>query len=337
MGGGTNLFVATSQGVFRASRNGGAGETHALGLQDHGGIRWLLADRDDPARLWAATEREGVWRTDDGGRTWAEKNQGLVYKHAYSLAQHPETGELYVGTEPACIFKSSDGAETWTELQSLRRLGTREDWTFPGPPYIPHVRGLGLCRSDPDVIFGAVEEGWLIRSTDGGASWDNLKDGTDFDSHTVTVLPGDPDVIVSTSGDGLYRSEDGGRTFTDAGAGIAYRYLTHIAVHPARPEILFTAGAEVAPPGWGRPGGPGAEIYRSEDAGKSWRRLTGGLPNRLEPAPRAVAGNPRDPDALYVGLHDGEIWASPDGGEGFARLAAGLPPVLGIAAVPAGA
>ena len=53
MGGGTNLFVATSQGVFRASRNGGAGETHALGLQDHGGIRWLLADCDDPARRWS--------------------------------------------------------------------------------------------------------------------------------------------------------------------------------------------------------------------------------------------------------------------------------------------
>ena len=40
-----------------------------------------------------------------------------------------------------------------------------------------------------DVIFGAVEEGWLVRSTDGGESWVNIKQGTEFDSHTVTILP----------------------------------------------------------------------------------------------------------------------------------------------------
>lgn len=337
MGDKTSLYVATGRGVFLAKRNGGTGETRALGLQDHGGIRSLLVDRHDPARLWAASERGGVWRTDDGGRTWAEKNQGLVYKHAFSLAQHPETGDVYVGTEPACIFKSSDGGETWTELDALRRLRTREDWSFPGPPYIPHVKGLGLYRSDPELIFAAVEEGWLVRSRDGGASWDNLKNGTEFDSHTVTVLPSNPDVIVATSGKGFHRSEDGGDTFTEVGDGIAYEYLCHIAVHPARPEVLFTAGTEVPPPDWGRPGGPGGEVYRSENAGKSWRRLTGGLPGRIETAPRAVAGDRQDPDALYVGLQAGEIWASPDGGEGFTQFAAGLPPVLGIEVAPADA
>ncbi len=334
MAGRTRLYVGTARGVFLIETNAAAGEARPLGLEDKGGIRWILADRDDPARVWVASERGGVWRTDDGGRRWAEKNEGLVYKHAYSLAQHPMTGELYVGTEPACIFKSGDAGETWTELETLRRLPSRKDWSFPGPPYVPHVRGLGLCRSDPDIVFGAVEEGWLVRSTDGGQSWDNLKDGADFDSHTVTVLPDDPRAVVTTSGDGLFRSEDGGETFADVNAGIANRYLTHIAVHPDRPTVLYTAGAEIPPPGWGRPGGPGAEFYRSEDAGRSWRQLTGGLPERLEAAPRAVAGNRNDPDALYIGLHDGDIWASADGGEGFSRVASGLPPVLGIAAAP---
>ena len=332
MGGGTSLYVATGRGVFLTQSNGAAGEAHALGLEDKGGVRWILADCDDPARVWAATERGGVWRSEDGGRSWAEKNEGLVYKHAYSLAQHPLTGALYVGTEPACIFRSDDRGDHWTELETLRKLPTRKDWTFPGPPYVPHVRGLGLCRSDPDVIFGAVEEGWLIRSTDGGASWDNLKDGTDFDSHTVTVLPDNPMAVVTTSGDGLFRSEDGGESFADVNAGIANRYLTHVAVHPDRPAVLYTAGAEVPPPHWSRAGGPGAAFYRSEDAGRSWHRLTGGLPDRLEAAPRAVAGDRDDPEAIYVGLHDGDIWASADGGEGFVRIASGLPPVLGIAA-----
>ena len=107
MGAGTNLFIATGDGVYLAEHAESGGEPRRLGLEGKGGVRWILADQSDPDRVWAATERAGVWRTDDGGRSWAEKNDGLVYKHALSLARHPTTGTLYVGTEPACIFKSN--------------------------------------------------------------------------------------------------------------------------------------------------------------------------------------------------------------------------------------
>ncbi len=332
MKGQTNLFVATGSGVFRANRNASSVDVRLLGLDDKSRIRWLLVDVDDPRRLYAATEGAGVWRSDDAGESWSEKNDGLLYKQAYSLAQHPTTKELYVGTEPAAIFKSINSGDSWSELDSLRGMHDRKEWTFPGPPYIPHVRGMSLCRSDSDIIFGAVEEGWLIRSLDGGATWDNIREGPDFDSHTVTVIPNNPRIVVSTSGDGIYRSDDGGNSFDDVSDGISNRYLTHIAVHPSRPDVLFTAGAEVSPPKWGRPGGPGAEFYRSDDTGKSWRRLDGDLPARLEAAPRSVAGDPTDPDTLFVGLNDGDIWMSADGGEGFMKIFEGLPPVLGICA-----
>ncbi len=329
----TSLFIATGDGVFRAVYGGSGSEPQSLGLAGKGNVRWILADRSDPDRVWAATERDGVWRTDDGGRSWAEKNDGLVYKHALTLAQHPATGHLYVGTEPACIFKSTDGGETWMELESLRRLPTRKDWTFPGPPYVAHVRGIGLCASDPNIIFGAVEEGWLVRSTDGGESWVNIKEGTEFDSHTVTILPDDPNVIISASGKGLFRSINGGESFADANAGITHPYLINVAVHPSRPRVLFTAGAEVSPPHWRRPEGAGAGFYRSDDGGDSWNRLTGGLPERIGPAPRSVALDPHAPDSVFIGLNDGEVWASLDGGEEFTRIAVDLPAVLGIAPV----
>lgn len=329
----TTLFVATARGVYSVEPDDAP--PRSLGLDDKGGVRWILADPDDPARVWAATERAGVWRTDDAGRSWREKNRGLVYKHALSLARHPATGDLYVGTEPACIFRSTDDGDSWTELESLRRLPTRKDWTFPGPPYVAHVRGIGLSAADPGVVFGAIEEGWLVRSTDGGESWVNVKDGAEFDSHTVIVLPGDPGAVLSASGKGLYRSADGGVSFTDANAGIAHPYLIGVAAHPDRPDRLFTAGAEAPPPGWGRPGGPGAGFYRSTDEGLGWRRLTGGLPMRMEAAPRSIAVHPDAPDSVFVGMNDGEVWASLDGGEEFARIVAGLPPVLGIAPVSA--
>ena len=329
----TPLMLATGDGVFLAEPNGGGYAFRKLGLD--GVVRRILADPSDPGRAWAASERAGVWRTEDGGESWTERNRGLVYKHALSLALHPATGELYVGTEPACIFRSTDGADSWTELESLRRLPTRRDWTFPGPPFVAHVRGIGLSARDPQTIFGAVEEGWLVRSTDGGESWINITQGTEFDSHTVTVLPGDGGIVVSASGHGLYRSADGGESFARSDAGIAHPYLIDVAVHPDRPRVLFTAGAEVPPPGWRRPEGAGAGFYRSADGGESWTRLTGGLPDRIGPAPRSIAVDPASPATVFVGLNDGQIWASQTGGDDFVPVLSGLPPVLGIAPLPA--
>ena len=329
----TSLMLATGNGVFLAEADAAGYESRKLGLE--GVVRWVLANPSDPNRVWAATERAGVWRTVDGGESWTEQNEGLVYKHTLSLARHPATGELYVGTEPACIFRSTNGADSWTELETLRRLPTRGDWTFPGPPFVAHVRGIGLSACDPRTIFGAVEEGWLVRSTDGGESWINIKEGTEFDSHTVTVLPDDGKTVISASGHGLYRSADGGETFARSDAGIVHPYLINVAVHPDRPRVLFTAGAEVPPPGWRRPEGAGAGFYRSADGGESWTRLTGGLPDRIGPAPRSIAVDPASPGTVFVGLNDGRIWASEDGGEAFSPILSGVPPVLGIAPLPA--
>ena len=89
------------------------------------------------------------------------------------------------------------------------------------------------------------------------------------------------------------------------------------------------------PPGWRRPEGAGAGFYRSKDAGSSWTRLTGGLPDRIGPAPRSIAMDTASPETVFIGLNDGGLWASRVGGEGFARIASGLPPIVGIAPVPA--
>ena len=85
------------------------------------------------------------------------------------------------------------------------------------------------------------------------------------------------------------------------------------------------------PPTWARPGGPGGGFYRSRDSGLSWQRLTGGLPERIGPAPRSITIDPEDADTVFIGLNDGEIWATRNGGEAFERMVSGLPPVLNIA------
>lgn len=328
------LYISTQEGLFQAELNGGAGQPHLLGLQGRGGMRSpVVVDWQDPRILYAGTGQAGVFRSEDAGQTWREVNQGIIYKEVWWLEQHPKTGALFAGTGPASVFKSTDRGETWTDSPALRDLPETKEWTFPRPPHIAHVKGLALTPDDPDRIFGAVEEGWIVRSTDGGRSWQDLTNGTEFDSHSVCVMPDDPNVIVSTSGTGIYKSVDGGETFSDASKGMTQRYMTQIAVHPARPKLLFTAAAAVPPPGWRRPEGAEAGFYRSEDQGESWERLRGGLPEHIPAAPRIIVGDREEPDALFAGMSDGTIWMSDNSGESFRVILQGLPHVTGLRVV----
>lgn len=269
-----------------------------------------------------------MYRSADGGKRWEEINRGIIYKEIWSLLQHPDTGELIVGTGPVSVFKSANRGDSWEDCAGIRALPESEEWTFPNPPHVAHVKWLDAYG---DRIFCALEEGWLARSLDAGQSWQTIREGTHFDSHFVLTLPDNPSTVISTSGHGVYRSEDGGSTFTGANEGLDCQYLAQIVVHPAKPNVLFTAAAEVPPPYWSRrPEGANAGFFRSEDQGRSWHRLTGGLPAQITPAPRATAGDPDDPDTYFVGMTDGSVWMSEDGGASFRQILMGLPPVQSI-------
>jgi len=317
-------------GLYRAEVNGSA-QVQRMSLNARGNIAAIIFDARDPQRVFVGAARDGVWRSLDGGATWHPVHDGLLYKEVWSLVQHPSTGDLYCGTQPAEVFRSTDGGDTWSECEGLRNLLDTHDWSFPGPPFVAHVKHLSVTEADPQLVFGAVEEGWRIRSRDGGSTWRNLKIGTAFDSHTAHVMPDDPKVIVSTSGIGICRSEDGGDSFADANTGLQQRYMVHVAVHPDRPKVLFTAGAEVPPPFWQRPDGANAAFYRSSDQGRSWEPLHGGLPDHMHAAPRCIVADPVDPETVYVGMSDGKVLVTHDSGDTFSTLVDdGLPAVTSI-------
>lgn len=325
------LYVSTDKGLFRADSNGSGYEAQPIAFDRYAPMRWpVVVDCNDPRRLYAGTSKSGMFRSDDAGKTWREINQGIIYKEIWSLAQHPRTGELYVGTGPASVFKSLDHGESWIDSEQFRMLPESIDWTFPPPPHIAHVKGLALCAGDSRVVLGAVEEGWLVRSRDGGATWETLKNGTEFDSHYVAIMPDDPAVILATSGNGFYRSTDSGDSFARCTEGLDRSYFAQPVVHPARPKVVFTAASAVPPPGWRRPEGADAGFYRSEDQGVTWRRLTGGLPAHITAAPRSTAGDPESPDVFIVGMNDGTVWITEDGGASFHRALSGLPPVTAV-------
>jgi len=325
------LYVGTEDGLYLAEPGGNAYQSRPLALQSKGALRSpVLIDRDDPRRIYAATSRGGVQRSEDGGSTWREINDGILYKEAWCIVQHLKSGELFVGTGPSSVFKSSDGGDHWIDCERLRDLPETIDWTFPRPPHVSHVKGLALRPDDPMVILGAVEEGWVIRSRDGGKSWQNIKDGVEFDAHSVAVMADNPEVVIATSGHGVYKSINGGDSFVDSSRGLDCRYLAQLVFHPARPKVLYTAAAAVPPPFWRRSEGAAAAFYRSENQGETWERLTGGLPDHLKAGPRGTAGDTEAPNAFFVGMTDGTIWLSEDSGESFRQILGGLPSVSSI-------
>ncbi len=311
------LYIGTGNGLFKAE-----GDTITpLGFREEGGLRCpAIIDKDDANRLYAGTQRGGMFRSEDGGATWQPINNGLTKKEIWWVEQHSKTGELWAGVSPSAMFKSADRGDSWTECEQLQSLPTIKEWTFPNPPHISHVKHVSLHPSDPDQVLGAVEEGWIIRSQDGGQTWQNLRNGCEFDAHTVYFMPDNPKVVITTSGKGVYRSEDGGESFVKTTQGMDRRYMVHLVSHPSRPNVMFTAAAEVPPPGWTRPEGGNTAVYRSDDQARTWRRLTGGLPELMVPAPRCAAGDPEDPDTVYFGFTDASIWRTSNGGESFERV-----------------
>ena len=323
------LYVGTERGLVRAKPDlHGAYTCEWLGAELRN-VTALVVDRADPLRLYAAS-RHGIFRSDDAGAHFREITRGLVHKDVWALAQHPASGELFAGTEPPSIFKSSDSGETWVDCPRVRALEDSLSWTFPRPPHIAHVKHIALSENDARLVYGAVEVGWVIRSADGGDTWETIKRGIAQDAHAVTLVPNRPSMVIVATGEGLFRSTNGGHTFEvsdtlldpagERSARAMGRYMAPVVVHPARPNVLFTAAAEVPPPFWStRERGANSAFYRSGDQGATWRRIVAvgaaGEPvSVIREAARTTVIDPSDPDRVYFGMTDGSVWVTEDGG-----------------------
>ncbi len=337
MGGanGHTLYLSTTDGLYAADPGERGYTSRAIGFQGSGFRAAVLVDRRDPDVLYAGTTKDGVYRSRDAGRTWQEINHGLVYKNIWSIAQHPLTGALLVGTSPANVFISTDDGDSWSQCEQLERLPTTKGWTGPVPPHVSRLKNLSLSADDPGLVYGAIEEGWAIRSLDGGATWAQIDNGLNHDGHGIAAMPGDPQCVVASTGKGMFRSEDQGEHWLEANQGLEARRYTPspLVSHPSRPGFLVTAVTGVGPGGWSRPGGGDAAIARSEDGGRSWTEATG-LPQPCPAVPRGLAAAPDDVGVCAAGMLDGTVWTSTDAAESFHKALEGLPGVMGIAISP---
>lgn len=303
------LYAATGDGVARLDEAGGGWRVE-LSLEGTG-AQCLALDPADPETVFAGLREGGVRRTTDGGRTWVDC--GLPAPDVYSLAVSPADGAVYAGTEPSALYRSDDRGETWRELAGLLELPSRPTWSFPPRPWTSHVRWIAPSPHDADVILAGIELGGLMRSTDGGETWEDHRPGAQPDVHSLAWHRREPGWAYEAGGGGAAWSENGGETWRAADDGRDRHYTWSVAVDPEDPALWYVS-ASTSPFKAHRSGDPQARIYRRDNGG--WQALSGGLPEPFPAMPYALlAVNGR----LFAGLANGELWESGDRGSTWRR------------------
>jgi photosystem II stability/assembly factor-like uncharacterized protein len=293
----------------------------------------VAGDVSDPMTFYFGACAGGVWKTTDGGTYWRNVSDGSFSTSAIGAVDvsPSDPNVVYVGTGEACIrnnvshgdgvYRSADGGRTWQNigLRDTRHIGCIR--VHPSNPDIVYVAALGHA-------FGPNEERGVFRSTDGGRTWQRiLHKSPRAGCHDVSLDPRNPRVLFAAvwqtqrfphtleSGgpeSGLWRSTDGGDTWTD------------ITRNPGLPRgVLGKVGVAVSPARSGRvwaliEAEDGA-LFRSDDWGETWERLCEDSALRTRPWYYIhVFADPRDADTCWVLNY--KAWKSIDGGKAFSPV-----------------
>ena len=300
------LYVATGDGIARVEEAGD--EWTAEVFLRGSGAQCLAVDPADGDRLYAGLRAGGVRRSEDGGRSWVDC--ALPEAGVFSLAVSVADGAVYAGTEPSRLFRSDDGGASWRELEALLALPSRPTWSFPPRPWTSHVRWIAPSPHEAELLLVGIELGGLMRSSDGGASWQDHRPGAQRDVHSLAWHSRVSGRAYEAGGGGAAFSEDAGETWQPADEGRDRHYAWSVAVDPDDPELWYVSASTGPFAAHGR-GEPQARIYRRR-AGESWRALDEGLPEPLPAMPYALLAVD---GRVFAGLADGQIWESIDRGD----------------------
>lgn len=241
-----------------------------------------------PMTYFAGYTGGGLWRTDDAGNSWRNISDGFFKSSSIgAIAVAPsDPNVIYVGTGEHAIrgqsstygdgmYRSTDQGRTWT------RIGLAQS---------RQISAVRVHPTNPDLVYVAVQ----------GDRW------------------------KGTSDRGVYRSTDGGKTWTLLLKGDnATTGPSDLSMDPTNPRILYAAMWDHQRMPWMvRSGGAGSGIWKSVDGGDTWTRLADGLPKLMGKI--GVAVSPAAPDRLYaiVEAENGGLYRSDDAGKSW-RLMTG--------------
>jgi ligand-binding sensor domain-containing protein len=305
------ILVATDREVVVVDVERGAGSP-AHGIR--GRPTCLSPDALVHGRAWCGTSRNGVFRTDDGGRSW--QSVGLAGPLIMAVSASPTHRDLvWVGTEPSAVWRSEDAGITWAQTSPLETLSSSSEWSFPPRPETHHVRWIACHPIEAERLWVAIEAGALVSTIDGGRTWSDRVPGGPWDTHELAIHRKAPDTLRVSAGDGYFESDDAGATWRSPSVGLEVGYLRSVAIDPEQPEAVVVSASS----------GPHSAYLAGRSDGRLYRRLTHERWERVRdgwPEPASTIA-----PLLCAGVRGGELWAadergvhrSDDGGKSWRR------------------
>ena len=290
---GVRVLVGTRKGAFALTSDGKRKRWKVSGPHFAGWeIYHVKGSPVDPNRLFAS--QTSAWfgqiiqRSDDGGKTWFQPG---------TPAGEPTTTPdgMPQGESNKFVYDGIPGSHQWYD-------GTQHPWEFK------RVWHLEPSLTDPDTVYAGVEDAALFRTTDGGKSWHELSGLRKHDTgpkwqpgaggmclHTILLDPSNPQrMYIAISAAGAFRTDDDGNTWRPINRGLHSQYIPdpnaevghcvhRIAMHPSRPSTLFMQKH------W--------DVMRTDDAGESWREVSGNLPTDFG---FPIDVHAHEPETIYV-------------------------------------
>ncbi len=302
-----NIDSYLGAGIFK-STDGGHSWT-PIGLTHVGAFSKIEVHRLNSRLVFAGATKSfpGLWRSADGGQTWERTFIGSVT----DLSLNPrDTAEIFIGVAGRGVFRSTDGGRTWQ----------------PSSTGLPATLGrvcVQQAPSDPNILFALVEQGGaggigaIYKSTNRGQSWSlsyqgqsDFFNGQGWYNAYIVIHPTNPNIVLA-GGIDIYRTADGGATWTNVTFGYSGGNVhvdQHAAVfNPLNPSVVYAAND----------GG----MYRSTDAGLTWTPINNGLAITQF---YAMAIDQSKDSVNYGGTQDngtlgsrGANWGAVAGGDGF--------------------
>ena len=308
----TYVYVgAESSGLYRLSPGSESWEELTNGLPENPIVPGVAVHPSNPSIIYAGTQ-DGPYRSTDRGDHWERLDYPALAPPVWTFLFRPRDPQvIYAGTAPGELYRSVNGGDSWTKLNLP--MGSNEiSMAFP-----TRVIGLTADPSFPDEMYAALEVAGVMRSIDGGDTWDeitgSLAPGEDtLDLHGVQCTSASPRTVFITTRVGPFIGPDRGSEWIpiDFGKFSEITYTRDLYAAPHEPNMLYVSIGAAARSRQGA-------IYRSRDLFKTFEPVGAGV--AANSTMMAVRVNAREPSHVFCAARDGQVFGSYDDGATWAN------------------